>query len=511
MQQVRNTLPTGSIVGDRYQVEALLGKGGFGAVYLVRDLRVQQNTYALKEIVDAEPRERRHLTSEAELLKRVDHPSLPRLYRVFDDPAQGRAYLLIDYIEGSNLERVRRQRVGQRLPVKEMFALLAPVVEAIIYLHAQMPPIVHRDIKPSNIVVPASGTRAVLVDFGIAKEFDREGTTSIIRHASPGYGAPEQYSSGTDMRTDVYGLGATLYTLLTGTVPADAFFRLTHLATRGSDPLVPVNHTAFDIPVWMAEAITRAMALEQEKRFASVEDFWRALQPEMFRMPVSAPAHDLESASSSQEYTPAPVAARPVRPVSSLRTWALVLLGLSLALCLGLASALLLSSPLHNQQPAASARTSGPTVSPTPPLTPSPTTTPLPTSTPTPVALSLAANYSGTIHEKRGGNFITTMSLTGVSQQQQKIQGNFRVQPPLIGSGPFVGIVHANHSSIQFTVRSSDHLSDGTVIAPLLFSGQVQQDGGISGQYCSLDATGHCNPNVGGYGTWSVRPGAKSS
>src|SRR5581483_11463918 len=95
MQEMQTTLPVGSIVGDRYQIEALLGRGGFGAVYLVRDLRVRQNVFALKEIIDPDRRERRHFTLEAELLKRADHPSLPRVYRIFDDSTQNRAYLLM--------------------------------------------------------------------------------------------------------------------------------------------------------------------------------------------------------------------------------------------------------------------------------------------------------------------------------------------------------------------------------------------------------------------------------
>jgi len=108
---------------------------------------------------------------------------------------------------------------------------LAPIMNAVSYLHNQQPPIIHRDIKPANIVVPPSGNEEVLVDFGIAKEFNPDSTTTAVRHVSPGYAAPEQYGLGTNTRTDIYGLGATIYTLLTGVVPADSFYRITQLGS----------------------------------------------------------------------------------------------------------------------------------------------------------------------------------------------------------------------------------------------------------------------------------------
>ena len=114
-------------------------------------------------------------------------------------------------------------------------------MDAVSYLHKQNPPIIHRDIKPANIIAPTSGDEAVLVDFGIAKVFDPESTTTAVRHASPGYGAPEQYATGTNTRTDIYGLGATIYALLTGVVPADAFFRTTQQGSKGTDPLEPIS------------------------------------------------------------------------------------------------------------------------------------------------------------------------------------------------------------------------------------------------------------------------------
>ena len=171
MQEVQTTLPLGSIVGGRYLVEELLGKGGFGAVYKVKDQRVRQNIFALKEVIDPSKQERKRFVFEADLLRRLDHPALPRVYHVFEDEKNERAYMLMDYVEGENLEVLRRRQPNMRFSVPQVLNIMAPIMNAISYLHNQQPPIIHRDIKPANIIVPPSGNEAVLVDFGIAKEF----------------------------------------------------------------------------------------------------------------------------------------------------------------------------------------------------------------------------------------------------------------------------------------------------------------------------------------------------
>src|ERR1700694_4313812 len=126
-------------------------------------------------------------------------------------------------------------------------------------MHNQIPPIVHRDIKPSNIIVPMRGEEAVLVDFGLAKEYVEGKTTNVIRHGSPGYAALEQYGhGGTTPRTDIYGLGATVYTLLTGVVPADPVIRITEC--RDFDSLTPASLLNPMVPTAVAKAIQRAMS-----------------------------------------------------------------------------------------------------------------------------------------------------------------------------------------------------------------------------------------------------------
>lgn len=210
VQEVQVILPLGSIVQDRYIIEEVLGRGGFGAVYLVRDKRVRGNLFALKEIVDPGKYEQERFRFEGALLKRLHHSALPRVYDVFEDDEKRRAYILMDYIEGSNVETLRQCQPEKRFSLPQALGLLEPVVAAVHYLHQQHPPILHRDIKPANIISPLSGEGAVLVDFGIAKEFHEDSTTTAARHCSPGYGAPEQYTKGTSTRTDIYGLGATL-------------------------------------------------------------------------------------------------------------------------------------------------------------------------------------------------------------------------------------------------------------------------------------------------------------
>ncbi|HLX55483.1 MAG TPA: serine/threonine-protein kinase [Ktedonobacteraceae bacterium] len=527
MQEIRETLPSGSLVHDRYLVEKMLGRGGFGAVYLVRDQRVRQNLFALKEVIDPNKRERERFTFEAELLKRVDHPSLPRVYRVFKDDRHDRAYMLMDYIDGPNLEQLRRRQVDKRFSVQQVLSIMGPIMDALSYLHDQQPPIIHRDIKPSNIIVPTTGDEAVLVDFGIAKEFDPESTTTAIRHASPGYGAPEQYGIGTNTRTDIYGLGATMYALLTGVVPTDAFYRITQKSARGRDPLEPIQRYAPNVPQHIADAIYRALAVDMDERFPTVKDFWRALSEqtpvEAEAAPAVAPIELLSRPAEINTPVPLPGVVTTIamsggprngrRSRRRLGAWLLLLLVLLIGI---LSAALFLPALLahHAGQttptPTAKA-THRPVVTvthaPTPLSSPgsattpatSPTSTPNPTPTPSPVPgyPVLAKQYNGTIHNTPA-NLNASMTLNAIQQNRGNIQGRFLVSSPLLGSGPFTGTVNTS-GALQFIVSSSQ-------VAPLFFQGSIRGDGSLAGTYCSLNRSGHCDPAAGGYGSWLVYP-----
>ena len=251
------TLPKGAVVqgqnGERYMIEGLLGQGGVSAVYLVRNRRNKAQLLALKELINPDAWERGHLAFEAELLMRLEHGSLPHIYRVFENVKLQRVYMVMDYIEGKNLEALREEQPDKRFSLPLTLALMTPIVDAINYLHTQNPPVVHRDIKPANMIVPVGAGETVLVDFGIAKEYVEEKTTNVFRFGTPGYAAPEQYGQGTNLRTDIYALAATCYTLLTGAVPIDALTRSVELSH--GDPLVPIYRLCPHIPIAVSNVI----------------------------------------------------------------------------------------------------------------------------------------------------------------------------------------------------------------------------------------------------------------
>ena len=176
----------------------------------------------------------------------------------------------MDFIEGIDLEKlVDSQGV---VPPDLAISWISQVADALDYLHTQNPPILHRDIKPANIRVTPEG-RVYLVDFGLVKQFDPHKQTTVgARAITPGYSPPEQYGEGmTDERSDVYALGATLYSLLTGLNPPESVQRV------GGDTLVSVTQLNSQVNPSISQAITKAMSLQPYQRYGSVEQFTSAI------------------------------------------------------------------------------------------------------------------------------------------------------------------------------------------------------------------------------------------
>ncbi len=215
------TVPSGTVLHGRYRIDRVLGSGGFGHVYLVVDLSTNQQ-YALKEYLVSGPGGQEQLMHEANVLSQLHHPNLPAFHDAFHE--RGRYYVIINYIEGEDLTDIIRvtQRRNEVIALAQLMGWMLETCDAVLFLHNQHPPVIHRDIKPDNIRIMRNGT-AILVDLGNAKAFaDGSRTLLFIRHqGTPGYAPPEQYpgGSGTDTRSDVYALGATLYFAVTAHEP----------------------------------------------------------------------------------------------------------------------------------------------------------------------------------------------------------------------------------------------------------------------------------------------------
>lgn len=217
------SLRSGSLLKGRYRLIREVGQGGFGVVYQAEDLHQNQMLVAVKQINlgQLSPREIIDATDsynrEVSLLSRLRHEHLPRIYDHFTDPHHW--YLVMEFIEGETLEDSLQSTPSGALSLKETLSIGRQLCDVLHYLHTLSTPIIFRDVKPANIMRTSTG-RLYLIDFGIARRFvpGRRRDTGAL--GSPGYAAPEQYGlAQTTAQSDIYSLGATLQTLVTGKEP----------------------------------------------------------------------------------------------------------------------------------------------------------------------------------------------------------------------------------------------------------------------------------------------------
>jgi len=264
-------LPSGQIINSRYRVINLLGQGGFGAVYYVWDINLERYL-ALKENLDNSPDTQRQFKREAQILFDLVHPNLPKVIDYFVIQGQGQ-YIVMEYVDGQDLQEMLDVSAGP-LPEKQVLQWIEQVCDALSYLHSRNPQIIHRDIKPANIKI-TSNDKAMLVDFGIAKTYIPNLKTTVgAKAVTPGYSPPEQYGKGTtDARSDIYALGATMYTLLTGHEPPESI----DILSGNSPPPLPITFFNSSVSPCVKNAIEHAMQLEYGSRPGSVAEFMASL------------------------------------------------------------------------------------------------------------------------------------------------------------------------------------------------------------------------------------------
>lgn len=274
-----------TVLRGRYRIVSVVGQGGMGAVYRAEDLRLEGRICAVKEVrpdpdamPDALAQARDQFHREATTLARLDHPNLPKVSDTFQE--NDREYLVMDFVEGKDLRQAMEEerREGAFLEERTVLRWTHQLCDALSYLHSRNPPVLHRDIKPSNIKLTPTGL-IKLVDFGLVKLLatDRARTVTVLQgRGTAAYTPLEQYGGDTghtDVRSDIYSLGATLYHLLTNRPPADAKQRFLN-----PDTLTPPSSFNPRISPSVEGAILAAISMHPDERPQTISQFRELLQ-----------------------------------------------------------------------------------------------------------------------------------------------------------------------------------------------------------------------------------------
>src|SRR5215813_9521865 len=266
-----------TVLQGRYRIVRQLGQGGMGAVYEAVDLRLD-TVVALKETLFTEERLRKQFEREARLLARLHHQALPRVSDHFNE-GDGQ-FLVMQYVGGEDLAEMLAARKAP-FSQTEVLRWADQLCDALDYLHTQEPQIIHRDIKPQNLKLTARG-QIVLLDFGLAKgsagQLTAVTTSASIFGYTPNYAPLEQVQGmGTDARSDIYSLAATLFHLVTNVKPPDALSRAGAIVNGMEDPLAPAESVAPQVSPAVAHVVEVAMSQKRDDRYESAQMMREAL------------------------------------------------------------------------------------------------------------------------------------------------------------------------------------------------------------------------------------------
>lgn len=275
------TLHTDSILRERYKITNIVGQGGMGSVYRAEDLRLPGRLCAIKVVVpdpnltkEQQSQAQNQFLQEASILAQLDHPNLPKVSDFFSEGEKD--YLVMDFVPGADLKEILEKNEAP-LAQEQVVSWAAQIVDGLSHLHRQTPPVLHRDIKPANIKLTPDG-RIKLVDFGLVKLMapDDARTITVVQGRGTALYTPlEQYGGDgghTDVRTDIYALGGTLYHLLTNTRPSDAKSRF--LNPRILKPAHIINP---DVSQTVSNALLWALEMHPDDRPDTIQQFYEAL------------------------------------------------------------------------------------------------------------------------------------------------------------------------------------------------------------------------------------------
>ena len=268
------------MIQNRYLVVQMIGKGGMGEVYLAVDQRLGSAVALKRTMFKENPELGAAFEREAKILGRLRHPVLTK---VIDHFVEGNdQYLVMEHISGDDLGK-RLESAGKPFPLSWVMFWADQMLDALNYLHSHEPPIIHRDIKPENLKL-TDDNHIVLLDFGLSKDFDTKsesaslGTGSVVGY-SPYFASMEQVrGTGTDARSDIYSLSATLYQLLTNTIPSDSLTRADAMLGGLPDPVKPPSELNPEVNKEVSDVLLKGMAVRQDNRFDKAADMQKELR-----------------------------------------------------------------------------------------------------------------------------------------------------------------------------------------------------------------------------------------
>lgn len=259
----------GSVIDNKYEILKEIGRGGMSIVYLAMDKRLNKQ-WAVKEIRKKGSGKNdeivvNSLLAEANMMKRLDHPALPRIVDIIDNGIT--IYVVMDYIEGESLDKILNEYGAQSEVL--VIGWAKQLCDALSYLHSQKPSIIYRDMKPANVMLKPEGNIKI-IDFGIAREYKEQNLADTTVLGTKGYAPPEQYSGQTDPRSDIFAIGMTMHHLLTGIDP------------RNGEPYAPVRQWNPELSEGIEMIIDKCVQPAAENRYQSCEDLLYDLEhPEL--------------------------------------------------------------------------------------------------------------------------------------------------------------------------------------------------------------------------------------
>lgn len=256
---------TGTVIDGKYEILKLIGKGGMSFVYLAQDTHLNRN-WAVKEVRKKGDGKKddiviNSLLAEANMIKGLDHPALPRIVDIIDNGQS--IYIVMDYIEGVSLDKILKEEGAQS--EEKVIGWAMQACDVLSYLHSQKKPIIYRDMKPANLMLKPNGNISI-IDFGIAREYKENNAYDTTVLGTKGYAPPEQYSGQTDARSDIFALGMTMHHLLTNVEP------------KAGMAYAPVRHWNPALSEGIEAIIDKCVQPAPENRYQSCEELLIDLQ-----------------------------------------------------------------------------------------------------------------------------------------------------------------------------------------------------------------------------------------